>query len=1139
MFQVSNPQPFDSVGLFTFLRTYARRLDESDPHSEVESWQQTLTRVVEACNSQLKCNFTQEEKQEFFDLLYNLKCSVAGRFLWQLGTKTVDKMGLTSLMNCAFTVIDSPVRPFTWIMSFLMMGSGTGFRISLEDVKKFPLVKSVKIVRKDANDADFIVPDSREGWVKLFGKVLKAHFYSGKGFSYSCHLLRSKGAPIKGFGGLSSGPEELCKGIENISAILNAKAGGSISTTDALDMANIIGRIVVSGNVRRCLPKGSMVETSFGQKPIEEIRVGDMVLTRKGFRKVHNVFYQGIQDLVEVQLASGNTFVCTSNHKIAAVEERDSKKLVSWIEAKDLQNDFFFYEMIRLQSLEKVMNADETEDDIVKTSYDRVENVVWNQAGRNYTYDIEVDEEHEFFCQGYLSHNSAQIALGDVSDSEYLKAKRWDLGNIPNWRCYSNNSIICNDINEVLENEEFWIGYQGTGEPYGLINLKLMQSCGRLGETQYADPTVEGVNPCSEQCLARWETCCLAELYLPNIKTFDELMKCIKYLYRACKHSLALPCKDSEETEKVVHENFRMGIGVTGYLQATEEQRLWLKNAYPLLRQYDSEYSKANGFPVSVKLSTCKPSGCSRRDSLILTNQGLIRLDEIGNINGEQWQMVENLQAFTDTSRSENVSKFYINGKVETRKILTQDGLEVESSLNHQYRVLNETDMYVWKRVDELKAGDRLVVKLGGHPKDISTKLNQRHELGCRMTFCDPCKCSTKWPEFLEKELALLIGIYYAIGHEGDENTITFSTQFEGVRSRITEIVQKYFHIKTDDKTRLCIHNEAFKRWLIINKCCDKNNIPKIIRCASYDNAHSFMEGFWFANNGKFGESWSNVITSKSLLNQLLQLCRSLSYIVFAEIDPEGNDYLFFRNTEIANPNRYWQSDTLNDYWLDPIVSITPSECETYDVEVENAHHYRLGGIISHNTLSLLGHCTSGVHPAFSQYYIRRIRVSSDSKLISLAESHNYPVEYQMNFDGSTDYSTKIISFPYAFPDGTITADECSAIQQLEYVRRLQTEWSDNAVSVTVVYKLEELPEIKAWLKANYNNCVKAVSFLLYSGHGFKQAPLEKITKEQYEKMLGEVKPFTVSKIDFFVASEADEKFQMEAECVGGVCPMK
>lgn len=239
--------PFDTMGLFTFLRTYARRHDETDPTSTVETWGETLTRVVNACNNQLKVGFTEEEKKELFGLLYNLKCSVAGRFLWQLGTNTVDKLGIPSLQNCAFCVVDEPIRPYTWAMNFLMLGAGVGYRILPEDVDKLPIVKHAVITRLDTKDADFIVPDSREGWVKLLGKVLKAHFYSGKDFTFSCTLLRSKGAPIKSFGGIASGPDVLCDGMEKISAVLNKRAGLKMRPIDALDVMNIIGMIVVSG----------------------------------------------------------------------------------------------------------------------------------------------------------------------------------------------------------------------------------------------------------------------------------------------------------------------------------------------------------------------------------------------------------------------------------------------------------------------------------------------------------------------------------------------------------------------------------------------------------------------------------------------------------------------------------------------------------------------------------------------------------------------------------------------------------------------------------------------------------------------------------------------------------------------------
>ena len=629
--------PFSTVGYITYKRTYARRLNEGNLKSKTEEFTDTVERVIKAANNQLSCGFDADEQERLRKYLLELKGTVAGRFLWQMGTETVDRLGLASLQNCAFTVIDQPVRPFTWAMDLLMLGSGVGYNIQRQYVDKLPPVNAnfSAPTRVTTADADFIVPDSREGWVKLLGKTLKAAFLADTNptFTYSTILVRGRGAPIKGFGGTASGPEDLCDGIVKISNILEKRKGKKLRPIDCLDIMNIIGAIVVAGNVRR----------------------------------------------------------------------------------------------------------------------------------------------------------SAQIAIGDPDDVEYLLAKRWDMGNIPSWRAMSNNSVVCSDTKDL--HEYFWDGYEGKGEPYGLINLKLSRKIGRLGETDYPDPDVMGYNPCAEQSLAAYETCCLAEVYLPNIESKEQLLDVCQLLYRINKHSLALPCH-LKETEDIVHKNMRMGIGVTGVLQATEEQRSWLSDTYRRLREFDFKYSHEHGFPESIKLTTVKPSG----------------------------------------------------------------------------------------------------------------------------------------------------------------------------------------------------------------------------------------------------------------------------------------------------------------------------------------------------TLSLLPGVTSGCHPAYSRHMIRRIRIAADHALVQVCREHGYPVEYQRNFDGSEDHSTMVVSFPFAYPEGTKIAAEMTAIDQLEVVKWLQANWSDNSVSCTVYYRKEELPEIQKYLAKNYKNNHKSLSFLLHNEHGFHQAPLEEITKEQYDALVASTRLIT----------HVDEaSFDGGDECASGACPVK
>lgn len=121
---MSNKYDIDwgEIGYIVFKRTYARKLN--DNLSTTEEFDDVINREIKASETQLKVGFTEEEKERYRTLRRQLKWSVAGRFMWQLGTKTVDKLGLPSLQNCAFTVVNEPVRPFAWAFELLMLGAG-------------------------------------------------------------------------------------------------------------------------------------------------------------------------------------------------------------------------------------------------------------------------------------------------------------------------------------------------------------------------------------------------------------------------------------------------------------------------------------------------------------------------------------------------------------------------------------------------------------------------------------------------------------------------------------------------------------------------------------------------------------------------------------------------------------------------------------------------------------------------------------------------------------------------------------------------------------------------------------------------------------------------------------------------------
>jgi ribonucleoside-triphosphate reductase (thioredoxin) len=195
------------------------------------------------------------------------------------------------------------------------------------------------------------------------------------------------------------------------------------------------------------------------------------------------------------------------------------------------------------------------------------------------------------------------------------------------------------------------------------------------------------------------------------------------------------------------------------------------------------------------------------------------------------------------------------------------------------------------------------------------------------------------------------------------------------------------------------------------------------------------------------------------------------------------------------------------------------------------ARSIKLTTVKPSGTLSLLAGVTPGVHPAYAQYYIRRVRMASDDALVEYCRAKGYDVEYARNFDGSTDYNTSIVSFPAKSSETAILAKDMTAIRQLELVKRAQTLWSDSSVSVTVYYRKEELPAIKEWLAENYENSVKSVSFLLHSDHGFDQAPYEEITEELYNELSTRVKLTEAY-------NEVGDMLSIE-DCEGGACPVR
>jgi ribonucleotide reductase alpha subunit len=259
------PAPFgfsdagsNSLGEITFIRTYSRVKEDGTK----ERWHEVCRRVIEGMYSVQKNhakdnrlpwndNKAQKSAQEAFQRMFELKWTPPGRGLWAFGTPmTMEKRNSSSLQNCAMVSTrdldrNDPGALFAWVMDALMLGIGVGFDTLGQD-------KKMAIYAPTEPEATYEIPDTREGWVESVRMLINSFLRQNQSIQlFNYDLIRPLGAPIKGFGGVASGPAPLIDLHTRIRNVIGSRAGEFLDSRAIVDIVNLIGTCVVSGNVRR------------------------------------------------------------------------------------------------------------------------------------------------------------------------------------------------------------------------------------------------------------------------------------------------------------------------------------------------------------------------------------------------------------------------------------------------------------------------------------------------------------------------------------------------------------------------------------------------------------------------------------------------------------------------------------------------------------------------------------------------------------------------------------------------------------------------------------------------------------------------------------------------------------------------
>ena len=939
---------WDTLAKIVYRRTYARK----QPDGSLETWPDTVDRVIRGNTRLVKVDA--EEQSQLREIMLTRKGIPAGRGLWQSGTETQKKLGGVSQNNCFFW--DSSNQDhFVYAQDYLMLGGGVGLSSEHQFVSKLPKVlPNVKISHQNDFSADFIVPDTREGWDLLLRLVLKAYLKTGKGFTYSTKAVRAAGEPIGGFGGTSSGPGPLIKMVDQMCALLNSRANRHVRPIDAADLICMIGQQVVAGNVRR----------------------------------------------------------------------------------------------------------------------------------------------------------SAIIILGDCWDKEFLAAKQWQKGNIPNYRAFANYSVVCSDVDDL--HPSFWKTFE-YGEPFGIINRKAIQKYGRMGEK--LNDSAMGVNPCQPE---------FAPMLTPDgIRLFSEISE---------------------------------GDTVWSGKRWTKVINKWSTGIKPVY-----EYRTTSGVFIGT-------------DNHKVFQRG----EKIEVKYAEQLDVCKNC---TSPLATKPLPEHIING------LVLGDGSVHKASNNLIYLCIGKDDNDYFSSEIAFKILERRE-GLSKHAWKVDTTLSF-NELPKTYERVIPDRYFHATPEIVKN---FLRGLYSANGSvvagritlKGASKKLIQQTQLllssVGIQSYIT--TNKAKEVNFENGKYLCKEsydlNITSDRAIFYNEIgflqkYKMEKIEKILKTqksqpkSSFDiiektyigdfevfdmtvdaPEHSYWTGGVLVSNCaeiplENGEPCClveiplmNLTSEDEFIHVARLLYRYAKRVTLENYHNEITDAIVKKNHRIGvGITGCLASPLFNEATLARVYSILRAEDKKYSAELGVLQSIRLTTIKPSGTVSKLlsQNGYEGIHPAYSRYFIQRIRFSSDDALLPLLRTAGHHIEPQQNFDGTLDHGTQVVDFYVAAPENYPVADESWDLKkQLDTVLLAQRAWSDNSVSVTVYYKKTDIPFIKKWLKEHLSE-IKSISFLLHSEHGFIQAPKEAITKEIYEKAVAKLKPIAFDEI--FLGDFASD------DCAGGVCPIK
>ena len=187
-------------------------------------------------------------------------------------------------------------------------------------------------------------------------------------------------------------------------------------------------------------------------------------------------------------------------------------------------------------------------------------------------------------------------------------------------------------------------------------------------------------------------------------------------------------------------------------------------------------------------------------------------------------------------------------------------------------------------------------------------------------------------------------------------------------------------------------------------------------------------------------------------------------------------------------------------------------------------------------TLSLVADCGAGLHPYWSPYYVRRVRISATDPLCKVLQCYaDIPLKPE-NGQTAENCTTWVVEFPCKAPSTAKFKKDMNAIDQLKWYLHVMENYVEHNASMTCYVKPDEWLKVGAFVYENFDKIV-AVSFLPDDCGIYSLAPLEEITKEEYEARANVFPVIDYSLLSLYEKDDMTEGAKSYA-CSGSNCTL-